>query len=251
MPKGQGRCFCGGEEEKGAGCSFHSQDNYPHCDLNDPPFSPSDFSAHYSAPRPLAARLPPPCPVSGNMKTPIMKPFWLMEKGLLELHLPQRRLNYVSNCDNFPSIHGSFWKGRKERRKQRDTEREITQTMSSVKIVTQKWLQEKCKSINKYVNAGRPYTRARPHVTNKRSARARARIDDRYRGIMPRWKYMCSCLKIKALSTSYWQSWAPKKAPQWLEIIWSPVTGKRIITSLREAGGLTRPSDALLNAGAW
>lgn len=59
---------------------------------------------------------------------------------------------------------------------------------------------------------------------------------------MPRWKYMCSCLKIKALSTSYWQSWAPKKAPQWLEIILSPVTGKRIITSLREAGGLTRPS---------
>lgn len=101
----------------GAGCSFHSQDNYPHCDLNDPPFSPGDLCAPRSAPQPLCARLPPPCPVSGNMKTPIMKPFWLMEKGLLEPHLPQRRLNYVSNCDNFPSIHGLSLKGKEREEK--------------------------------------------------------------------------------------------------------------------------------------
>lgn len=30
------------------------------------------------------------------------------KKSLLELHLLQRRLNYMSNCDNFPSIHSPF-----------------------------------------------------------------------------------------------------------------------------------------------
>lgn len=46
------------------------------------------------------------------------------KKGLLEPHLLQRRLNYMSNCDNFPSIHGFLWKV-----KNTDTEREITWTI--------------------------------------------------------------------------------------------------------------------------
>ncbi len=46
------------------------------------------------------------------------------KKGLLKLHLLQRRLNYMSNGDNFPSIHCFLWKV-----KNTDAEREITWTI--------------------------------------------------------------------------------------------------------------------------
>lgn len=115
LPKSQGQSICGMRGKKVLGCSFHHWDNYPHCDLNDP-----SCSACVSCTRP-AARLQA---LSGSspLPMPCVREYENLynetilsdgKKRLLELHLLQRRLNYMSNCDNFPSIHSPFWKGRK------------------------------------------------------------------------------------------------------------------------------------------
>lgn len=93
-------------KKKGPRCSFHSWDNYSYCDLNDSHCSPLHF-IHVPGPQ--------WSPESGNMKNPYNETILADGKRLLKLHLLQRRLNYMSNCDNFPSIQSSFWKVKKQR----------------------------------------------------------------------------------------------------------------------------------------
>ena len=142
--------------EKGFRCSFHSWDNYSHCDLNDPHCSPCISSTRQALSTALC---------QGIWKTPIMKPFWLIEKGPLKLHLLQRQLNYMSNCDNFPSIHSSFWKEKTEM-----LEGKLHRQCRVWNGCRKKWLR-KCKTINKYVNLG---------LINKQSKRNKQKPGDKH-----------------------------------------------------------------------